>query len=298
MLVTRRHRDLFLATSMVTTLLVMLGGVVCVTGASQGCPDWPACYGRLLPPPRFDSILEYTHRVVAGLTSVLILASAVVGARRYRSIPWLSRAPLIAVGLLLAVVVLGAMVVLRGLEPGLAALDLGLALLVQALVITAAVTAAARHENPQLPGGLSFHGVLVRLALVAGVAVFILLVSGVLVAADGSTERCLSWPLYGIETGSGPQGVRRAMGVLAGVLVLAVVARAWPEGGAIRRTGLALGMLLLAEGAVGARLVVGGPTLLLEVAYVVLAAGVWALLVALFVLAGLPASASPVAQSA
>jgi heme a synthase len=298
MLVTSRHRTLFLATSIVTTLLVILGGVVCVTDSSQGCPDWPACHGRLFPPPRLDSILEYTHRVAAGATSVLILTSAVIGVRRYRAIPWLSRPPVIAAGFLLAVVVLGAMVVLRGLEPGLAALDLGSALLVQALVIMAAVVAAAQHRDPSLSGRLAFDGALVRLAMMTLVAVCALLVSGVLVAADGSTERCLSWPLYGIDAGGRLQGIRPAMGALAGVLVLAVVARAWRAQGAMRRTAMALGMLLLAEIGVGALIVLGGPTLLLEVAYVVLAAGVWALLLALFALAGLPASASPMAQSA
>ena len=127
------HRSLLLTAAVLTYLLVTLGGIVCVTDASQGCPDWPGCYGQLVPPMRIDSILEYAHRVLAALASLSIVAAAVAGWRRTRAIRWLRWPPTIAVVLLLVVIVLGAMVVLRGLTPGLAALDLGSALLVLAL---------------------------------------------------------------------------------------------------------------------------------------------------------------------
>ena len=141
MTITRRHRDLLVAASTLTYLLVVLGGIVCVTNSSRGCPDWPACYGRLVPPMRLDSILEYAHRVLAALTSLCIVASAAVGWRKARSIRWVSWPPVIAIAFLLAVIVFGALVVLRGLEPGLAALDLGSALMVLTLMLAATVMA-------------------------------------------------------------------------------------------------------------------------------------------------------------
>lgn len=298
---TNRHRNLFLAASLFTTLLVTLGGVVCVTDASRGCPDWPACYGKLVPPPRFDSILEYTHRVVAALTSLLIVASAIVGWRGHRANRWLWQPLAISIGFLLAVIVFGALVVLRGLEPGLAALDLGSALMVQALVTTAAVVAASGGHGPARP---SLAGGLARLALGALVATWIVLVSGVLVAESGSAVRCLSWPLYGGEAslavGQAREWLgwaRRGAGALAGILILAVVVQAWRLRGGQRRlwpVAAALGLSLAAEVAVGGVLAGGSGTLALHVVYVALAAALWPLLVALWVMAGLrePAASS------
>ena len=67
--ITRRHRNLVVAAAVMTTLLVVLGGIVCATESGAGCPDWPGCYGRIVPPPQVNAVIEYTHRLVAGLTT-------------------------------------------------------------------------------------------------------------------------------------------------------------------------------------------------------------------------------------
>jgi cytochrome c oxidase assembly protein subunit 15 len=245
---------------------------------------------------RIDSILEYTHRVLAALTAVALGASAAVGWHCSRSMRWVTWPPVIAVALLLLVVALGAMVVLRGLEPGLAALDLGSALMVLTLMLTATVVAFSRRSNPKQPDRLSLRSGLARLSLGALVAVFVVLVSGVLVAEGGSAVRCLGWPLYcgqwtlGDVT-SWPHLARRLLAGATGVLVIAVVAKAWRTHQRFHRTATAMGTLFLAETVVGAQMVWGGSTVLLQVVYVTLAAAFWSSLVILVVLAGLPSSA-------
>jgi cytochrome c oxidase assembly protein subunit 15 len=301
MLITRRHRNLLLAASLLTYLLVTLGGVVCVTDSSRGCPDWPACYGQLLPPMRIDSILEYTHRVMAALTSLLIVASAVVGWLKSRSVRWVAWPPLIAVFFLLTVSAFGAMVVLRGLEPGLAALDLGSALAVLGLMTAATVVAFARHRNPALPDRLSLDTSFARLALWTLLAVFVVLVSGVLVAASGSPMRCLGWPLYAGDwpVAEGRQWLllaRRGLAILASFLIVAVAVQAWRRAGATRVTAIVVGAWFVMEMIVGLLMALYGSPIFLRIAHAAVAAALWASLVVLVVLTGL-ASSAPTEES-
>ena len=52
-------------TVLATFALVILGGVVRVTGSGLGCPDWPGCDGGIFPPLETKAIIEYSHRVTA-----------------------------------------------------------------------------------------------------------------------------------------------------------------------------------------------------------------------------------------
>jgi cytochrome c oxidase assembly protein subunit 15 len=290
--ITRRQRNLLLAASVLTYLLITLGGIVCVTDSSRGCPDWPACYGQLLPPLRIDSILEYAHRVMAAATSLAIVASAIAGSRKPRSVRWVVWPPRIAIFLLLLVSAFGAMAVLRGLEPGLAALDLGSALAVLALMITATVVAFLHYKKPAQPDRPWFRSTSSRLTLWTLVAVFVVLVSGVLVAVDGSSIRCLGWPRYGgpwalTDLRSWLQLARRLLAGATGFLLIAVVAHGWRRPGAIRVTAIVVGACFVMELAMGALMALFDSPLSLQVMHSSVAAALWASLVVLVVLAGL-----------
>jgi cytochrome c oxidase assembly protein subunit 15 len=296
--ITDSHWYVLLTAAIMTVLLIALGGVVCATESSQGCPDWPWCYGRLIPPLRMDSIIEYTHRLFAGLTSLLIVAAAVLGWRDVRSIRWVSWPPVIAILFLLAVSVFGALAVLRGLSPGLAAVDLGSALMVQALLLAATVVAFKRRQDPTLPNWLSFRSPFARLVLWTLVAVFAVLVSGVLVAQGGSIVRCLGWPLFTRQfaqpdSPGWPHLARHLVAGVTALLIAAIVIQAWltqPRAPSIRPVATSLGVMFLTELAIGALVVTRDFSLFLLVTYVVVAAILWGLLVVLVVLAGLPTS--------
>jgi len=57
------------------SLMVMtLGPLVRAEDAGLACPDWPLCYGHVIPPYEYRVYLEFIHRVVAGLLGVIFVA--------------------------------------------------------------------------------------------------------------------------------------------------------------------------------------------------------------------------------
>lgn len=53
-----------------TWFLLVFGASVRVHGAGLACPDWPLCFGKVIPPIDFKVSLEFGHRVVAGIVSL------------------------------------------------------------------------------------------------------------------------------------------------------------------------------------------------------------------------------------
>jgi len=290
-----RFRYLALAAALSTYLLIVIGGIVRVTGSGLGCPDWPTCYGSWIPPLRVDALIEYTHRLVAALTTPLILAAAYVAWRRFRRQRLISRPLLWGLGILLIQALLGGLVVLTETPPKLVAVHLGAALLLLAVLITAAVGAFALHQNGKLPVRLTFRSHFARMAVTAMVSIFILLVSGALVAVTGATGACTGWPLCNGQLipdsalGWVHMGHRLLVGFIA-IQLLLLLRLAWrtqrSQRGILSAATLVV-VLYFAQTLVGAVKVSNSfPTYLLAL-HVATAAAVWAVAVILVVLVGL-----------
>ena len=303
--ISKPYRNFLIITAAMTYLLVILGGIVCMTESSRGCPDWPGCYGEILPPLRTDAMIEFTHRLTAALTGMLILISAIVGAWKYRKIRWVSRPPMVAVVLLVAVAMFGATAVLRGLSPPLAALDLGFALLVLGLMVTAGVVAWVRCDDPGMSDRFSYRESYSRLATTTLVLVFIVLVSSVLVADGGSIVRCLGWSLFSNQLI--PESVpallpalRHTAGLLAMSLILIITLQAWKQRHAesrIWRAALVALCSFLAEILIGILMIALEYEPWLLVAYVIAATTLWTSLVVVTVLAGMDPHRTPLKEA-
>src|SRR5204863_5768494 len=107
-----RLAKLSLVTTVLTFLAVTAGGLVRATGSGLGCPGWPKCYGRWIPPANAHAVIEWNHRFLVQLSAwfaVAVLVSVLVWHRRDRVTVRLSAA---VVPLFVAQAALGAYVVL------------------------------------------------------------------------------------------------------------------------------------------------------------------------------------------
>src|SRR5438309_10221069 len=74
---TRRYTQLAWAAAACTYLLIILGAIVRITGSGLGCGEhWPLCNGRLFPPLDLPTWIEWSHRLAAGLVTILVAAVA------------------------------------------------------------------------------------------------------------------------------------------------------------------------------------------------------------------------------
>jgi cytochrome c oxidase assembly protein subunit 15 len=113
----RRAAWLFAGLTAATFCLIVLGALVRAHGAGLACPDWPLCFGQLIPAFDFRVAFEWGHRLLAGGVALGFAAGAALVVR-HRELRAAAGATLLIGGVLLAAqIVLGGLTVLLGLAP-------------------------------------------------------------------------------------------------------------------------------------------------------------------------------------
>jgi heme a synthase len=287
----RLLRSTAVAATAAAFALIAVGALVRATGSGDGCPGWPRCFGRWVPPftyhpgvPLANALIEYSHRFTALLVGLFVVVLATVAWTRYRGTRRVTRIASAALALWLIQAVLGGLVVRYGLTPGLVTAHLATAtLFVGALVYTTVASFSAGISVAGRVDGLT------RLSWMAAGAVFGLIVVGGLVRGEGAGLAFPDWPLMDGRVIPTLAGVRpalqfahRALAVIVGLGVVFVAVRTWPY----RRTRTPAAVLtVLAVGLFAGQVVIGAANVWTRlapgpvVAHVALSSLIWGSLV-------------------
>jgi heme A synthase len=264
---TRRDVPLAWTAAVCTYLLIVLGAVVRITGSGMGCgDDWPVCHGRLIPAlSDITTLIEWSHRLVAAIVSILVAALAALTWWRRRPGHAVGRAGYLALALLILQVLLGAVTVRLELPPWSVILHLGTAMLLLAVLLYAAL-----GEPTARPGAA---------ALGAAGTGFVTVLLGALTANLGAATACIGFPLCNgqwVPEGNYLQHIHWSHRLLAyGLFVYLLV---WAVRTRRRGPALALGLAALQIAVATAMVLLGLPKTL-QAAHAALGAALWAALV-------------------
>lgn len=187
-----RYQWLTVLTAGATLALIAVGAIVRTTGSGLGCPDWPLCQGGLIPPAERTAIIEYSHRTLAAVVGLLIVATAIVTLRLRREDAAARGLAVASLPLLGLQAWLGRETVLRELPAELVAFHLGAALLLLSVMVLLAAFAVL-GERRELVATEERRG-FTRVALGgAAVTAGVLIVGAYVVGADATTA-CTTWP--------------------------------------------------------------------------------------------------------
>jgi protoheme IX farnesyltransferase len=221
----------FLLTATILTFgLIVIGNLVRLTNSSQGCPDWPTCYGQWGFPAGVTAIIQYSHLVITLLDVVIILLVTIIATLKFRRLKMVVYPLYIVLALFLVEVLLGLSAIFVTSTPLNQIMHLAFALAILSLLILVTVVAFNFGREGQLADFLNYHEPFKKLSLILLVGLLLVMASGEFVIAGGST--CTTWPACGgkIFTMGLPGWMPLIHSVLAGLvslLVIMIISMAW-----------------------------------------------------------------------
>ena len=184
-----RIRRLVWKIAIATLLLMAVGSATRVMNAGLACPDWPLCYGQLVPTQQMNLqvFLEWFHRLDAGLIGISAIALAGLSWWDRRELPgWLPFASTGALGLIVFQAVLGGLTVTELLRFDIVTAHLGTALLFFTTLLIIGM-ALLPYQGTGSVGKLPWIG------LFAAIFVYVQSLLGGLVGSQWALHQCFGY---------------------------------------------------------------------------------------------------------
>lgn len=252
-------------TAVSTFILLIAGGLVTSNDAGLSVPDWPLSYGTWFPPMVGGIRFEHSHRMIAGVVGLLILALA-VWLRSTEPRRWVRRLGYSAAGGVVLQALLGGLTVLLLLPPLVSVAHACLGQTVFALVVCLALaTSSSWEESPLQINDRGRPSLRALGLLVAGMSAIQLVMGAILrhtgrgVAAHVSGALILLLLVVLVKvrakrTDGLPRdlrdGVQRFERLLGAQLLLGVLALRWRHEAILVTAHVGVGALLLAQAVV------------------------------------------------
>jgi len=171
--------------------LALLGSWTRINQDGMTCPDWPLCRGAIVPALHGGVVLEWTHRLIA-LIETLVVASVIAAGLRVRAQIPAVRGLLVALGTIFVLqVLIGGATIFLANSPISVMIHWGNAMLLLATLTSIAVLAFARDASGNAPT-FGWRGTVPL--LVATAWLFLTMCAGAFVSSSGFGLACSSVP--------------------------------------------------------------------------------------------------------
>ena len=243
----KTFQKLAFVTTAATYLVIFTGGLVRVSGAGLGCPDWPTCFGRWIPPfsvsqlpahidpAQFNFVLawtEYMNRLAGVMLGLLILGTTVMAIKHFRHVPKILYTTIASLLLVMYQGWQGGQLVAHELEPFLVSVHMGLALVLVSLLIYV-TQQAYYYNNPEAETTAEYPGNADKWIAVLWIATLVQIVLGTGIRA-GVEALEKQFPLLSEQALLNKLGASQHIHWLLGIVMFIVT---WRVGAWILKSG-------------------------------------------------------------
>ncbi len=207
-------------------LVMIAGSLVTKTDSALGCGnDWPLCNGKWVPEYTLQSMIEYGHRAVTGLSGIIVVIFSIWAWRRYTKNQEVRSLAIFGLFFIVLESLLGAAAVIWPQSPPVLALHFGFSLLAFTGVLLLSIFVLQRDRVAKLvQGGVSkgYRFFAWFVTIYAYGVVYL----GAYVRHTGSSLGCPDWPLCQgklIPELTGQVGIQFAHRLAAAILLILIL---------------------------------------------------------------------------